>query len=725
MPAMSEKYTGRVALRRLLAPFLLGFAALSIQIFFLREFSVYFFGNEFSFGICLGSWLFWVGIGSFFGHKFNVRPSFFPTAYLFLFLIIPMCFTALRCSRFLSGLHPGESAGFVSMLISSIILCFFLCLPLGLLFVWNVKFFSGKIEYVYLLEAAGSVAGGITVYFLLVPFFSNWVGVALTGILVTGMVFFSFGEKKKPSLFLITTVLLIIFGSFDFHLEKIYWKPFSLLTSKDTYYGKIQVIETDGQLSIYNNHLIAYSYPDPAAAEEAVHFALLQNPTANKILLIGGGLGGSLKQLLKYPFTKVDYVELDPELISLSKKYLPQKEIKSLESPRVKVHYQDGRAYLQKTEKNFDIIIVNLPDPVTLQLNRFYSLEFFQLVKNKMNPRGIFSIKVTSSENYLSPERLKFLSSLNSTLKMVFPQVKIVPGENNIFLASSGELSLDLNLLTKRIQEFALNNTYVSPFMLTSRLHPFKVDNLKTNISRQIDPVINKDFIPVSYYFTFIIWSKQYKIIDVNTLNFLLNKGKFWLLSFPLMLLSLLLIVWLLLKKRIAFYLTPITVMGFSSIILEIIIILAFQVRFGYLYQRLSLLFSAYMMGLFLGALSGKKAKRPGRLRLILIQTIFTFLISLILFSLEAGLNELTYFILLLFLGFLGGELFITANRLYLIQKKHYGLGYGLDLMGSFVGAVGASSLIIPLFGITQVLFYIFILNFLCLIFIFIGLKKE
>ncbi|MFW6159652.1 MAG: fused MFS/spermidine synthase [Acidobacteriota bacterium] len=722
---MPEDHTGSVALKRLLAPFLLGFIALSIQVFFLREFSVYFFGNEFSFGICLGAWLFWVGMGSFLGYKVTTSSSLLPSSYLFLFLIIPLCFIALRCTRFFFGLHPGETTGFVSMLFTSLILCFFLCFPLGLLFVWNVRFFSGKIEYVYLLEAAGSVVGGITAYFLLVPFFSNWMGVTLSGIAVTGAVFFSFGEKKGGGLALVIAAFLIIFGSLDVSLEKAYWSPFSLSTTKDTIYGKLQIIETEGQISLYDNHLIVYSYPDLASAEESVHFALLQKPLAQKILLIGGGLGGSLEQILKYPLTEIDYVELDPGLIRLSRMYLPAKEIEALENPRVKVHYRDGRTYLQETEKYFDIIIVNLPDPVTLQLNRFYSLEFFRLAQEKMNPDGIFSFRVTSAENYISPERLKFLSSLNNTLKMVFPQVEVVPGGNNIFLGSSSKLSLDINILANRIREFDLNNTYVSPSILFSRLEPFRINSLKRNLASQTAPVINKDFIPVSYYFTFLLWSKQFRYFDATLLNFFLDKGKFWLLNFPLLVFSLLLIFWILRKKRTVYYLTPLTIMGLSSIVLEIIIILAFQVRFGYLYQRLALLFSAYMLGLFLGALSGKRAKGSGRKRLILLQLSFTILIGLMSFCLGSALNEPAYFMLLLVLGFLGGELFITANRLYLGQRKHYGLGYGLDLMGSFLGAVGASSLIIPLFGIPVVLGYIFLLNFLCLVFIFFGLQRK
>jgi len=85
----------------------------------------------------------------------------------------------------------------------------------------------------------------------------------------------------------------------------------------------------------------------------------------------------------------VDYVEIDPEIIRLSLQYLPPGEQKVLEDSRVHIYFQDGRAYLNSSSKKYDVIILNLPEPATAQINRFYTQEFFLKVKEKLNKGGL------------------------------------------------------------------------------------------------------------------------------------------------------------------------------------------------------------------------------------------------------------------------------------------------------------------------------------------------
>jgi len=170
-----------------------------------------------------------------------------------------------------------------------------------MLFVFNTHYQKGNLVQVYLLESIGSSAAGLVVYFFFIPFLSNWQGAAFIAGLSVLAIFFTFGYKKQLISVVLIILLLILFALFDFPSQKIYWKPFSLIKSKDTPYGKLQVIKTEEQISLYNNSLQVYSYPDLAVSEEAVHFALLQNPWAETLLLVGGGAGGCLNEILKYP----------------------------------------------------------------------------------------------------------------------------------------------------------------------------------------------------------------------------------------------------------------------------------------------------------------------------------------------------------------------------------------------------------------------------------------
>jgi len=711
-------------LKDFLPPFLLGFLALSFQIFLLREFSVHFYGNEITFGFILAAWLLWGGVGSITASKLRYSPVRFIRAYYLVILLFPACLVGLRFSRFLLNLLPGEITGIIPMLVSSLLLALFISFPLGILFVFNAHFQRGNLYQVYLLESLGSSMAGLLVYFVLIPFFSNWHGAAVIGAIVCLAAFFTFGGKKLILFPLGILVLLALFCILDFPSQKTYWKPFQLIKSKDSPYGKLQVIQTEEQISLYNNSLLDYTYPNLASSEESVHFALLQNPQAERVLLVGGGAGGSLRQILKYPKTEINYVELDPEIIHMSFEFLPEKEHKILKDERVQIFYMDGRAFLDKTQEIYDMIILNLPEPATAQINRFYTKEFFLKAREKLNEQGVFSFRVPSAENYISPELQDFLSSLYHTLKEAFPVVEVVSGDKNVFLASSRPLTIKYEDLIHKIESLNLRNTYVSPNLLFSRLNPLRVEMVKEKVLTG-KKTINLDFSPISYFYNSVLWSTQFKGLERNVFSFFSSLRPFWLLDFPLILFILLLIILWLRKKKSSLFLVPLAVMGFTTIVTEIIVIVSFQTLFGYLYRSIALLLTSFMFGLFLGSLRGKKRKRIEFGQLLLIQAGFLVLLLLQQLSLRMNPPEILFFLYLLALGFLGGDLFVVSNHLFLKEKKNYGLGYGLDLLGSFVGALAASSLLIPLVGLPHLLRYLFLLNSFCLLFLFGGWKKT
>ncbi len=702
----------------------MGFLSLSFQIFLLREFSVHFYGNEITYGLLLAAWLFWGGAGSISASRFKFNPLKFHRLYYLVILLFPISLLGLRFSRFFLKILPGEISGLIPMILSSLILTFFISLPFGILFVFNVHFLKGNLSRVYLLESLGASLGGLVVYFLLIPFFSNWQGAALIGTLSSLLTFFFFGKRKEKLSLAILLLILLIFTLFDLPSQKIYWKPFHLIQSKDSRYGKLQAIKTEEQISLYDNSLLVYSHPNLASAEESIHFALLQNPQAKNVLLIGGGAGGSLRQVLKYPVVEVDYVELDPEIIHLSQELLPKEEIKYLESRRVHIFFEDGRTYLNRITKQYDFIILNLPEPSTAQINRFYTKEFFLLAKDKLTEKGILSFRVPSAENYISLELQNFLSSLYFTLLEAFPVIEVVPGDTNIFLASAFPLSIEHEKLAQEIEKLDLENSYVIPQLLFARLNTLRVNFLREKIISG-KKTTNLDLIPITYFYNSVLWSTQFKGLEKRILSFLSGLPSFWLLDFPLLLfVSLLFFLWIRGKKS-SFFLLPLAVMGFTTIIVEILVIIFFQTLYGYLYGRIALLLTSFMLGLYLGALRGKKRKKFSRAQILLIQFGFLFLLFLLYLSLNIHPPEFSTFLFLLALGFLGGDLFVVSNHLFLKDHQNYGLGYGLDLMGSFVGALIASTFLIPLVGLPLLVRYLLLVNSFCFLFIAGGLRKR
>lgn len=700
---------------------LLGFISLSFQILLMREFSANFFGNEITFGLLLASWLLWGGLGSISAQKFEFSQKIFSKLYYAVILLFPLCLICLRFSRIFSRTLPGEMTGIFPILIFSLLLSFCISFPLGILFVFNTSFLKRKISRVYLLESIGASTGGLAVYFFLIPFFSNWQATAIVGILASIVIFFSFGEKRERTVFIFSLIFLGVFYCIDFPSQKFFWKPFQLTQSKDTPYGKLQVLKTAEQINLYNNNLLIYSYPNPAGAEETIHFALLQNPQAGKVLLIGGGGGGSLKEVLKYPQVEIDLVEIDPEIIQFSIQYLPEDARDTFQNNRIHIFYEDGRAYLTKTQKKYDIIILNLPEPTSAQINRFYTKEFFVKSREKLNENGIFSFRIPSAENYISTELKTFLASLFYSLKEVFPVIKIVPGQTNIFLASSSPLSLDYKELSKKIEELNLRNNYVSPELLFSRLDPQRISHLRAKIE-SVKKIINRDLFPVSYFYHSVLWSSQFKSGEAKIFSFFGRIEGFWLEDFPLLLFLGTLFIFGFKAKKTSFFLIPLAVTGLTTVVIEIIVILSFQTFFGYLYQKIALLLASFMVGLSLGAFMGKRGKKQFK-QVLFVQSGFIFFLFLLRISIAARPPEFLFFLFLHLFGFLGGYLFVVANELYLKEKSNYGIGYGLDLIGSFIGALVASSLLIPLVGLPALLKSLIFLNSICFLFTLWGLK--
>lgn len=703
-------------MRAFVPPFLLGFLASSFQIILLREFSAYFYGNELTLGIVLASWLLCGGLGSLL--PANRRPAR-PLAGLYelAILLLPVSLAAVRLSRFAFRLLPGQQVGLSGAVIAALTAGFLVSFPLGRLFVHNVRAAGGRLARVYILESLGAALAGLVLQWAILPVLSNWQAAAAVGFLGLALVEASAEHRRlRPQAF-IAVVALAACVAIDLPSQRLYWKPFDFVSGRDTRYGKLQVVKAQEQVSIYTNGARTFSWPDPAAAEDAVHFALLQNPQAADVLLIGGGAGGSLGELLKYPRVEVDYVELDPEIIRLAGDFLGDEAGRALTDKRVHLFFRDGRSFLQGVRKSYQMIILDLPGPSTAQINRFYTREFFELAKQRLTGGGVFSFGVDSSENYVGPELQELLSSLYRTLGSAFPNVKVVPGERNIFLASGGPLSIDPGELGGRLRDYGLETTYVTRTFLESRLHPLRIQYLERKLTSGAGRP-NSDLRPVTFFFESLFWTSQFRGLETSVLRRLASLPVPALLAFPVAFLLPWLVVFRLKKSRSGYLLAPLVIIGLTTIIVEVVLLVWFQSLYGYLYGRIALLLSSFMFGLFAGGAVSNRARRVsfGRLSFAALGVVLLLLAFLAL--LPARPPAVVPFVVLFLFGVLAGEIFIIANRLLLDTRPAYGLGYGLELIGSFFGALVTSSLLIPLAGLKALVTTVFVLNLVGLAFL-------
>ncbi|MDH7492841.1 MAG: fused MFS/spermidine synthase [Candidatus Saccharicenans sp.] len=716
MPVLRSGNRRGLELSPVLWPCLLGFLATSFQVLILREFEVRFQGNELVYGLVLAFWLLGGGLGSLLAEKKFIRRLSPARFYRGLIIISAALLLVLRFSRFFYAVLPGELTGPGPLFLTSWFIAFALSLPLGALFVYNIFWQNGNLVAVYQLESLGAAVGGLLVYLVLIPYLSSWQAASVLTLLV-GLGIALAARPKR--LFTLGLALLLAAGLWfsDRPTERLYWQPFRLIEVRDSPYARLQVIKNEDQVSFYSNSSMAFNFPDPAAAEEAVHFAFLQRPEADHLLLLGGGLNGTLAQALQYPQVKIDYVELDPVLVELAREVLAGKPT-GLDDPRVTVHLVDGRKFLRQTLGRYDLIICNLPEPATAQVNRFYTVEFFAAAKEKLAPDGVLSFLLPSSETYLSPARSLLLASIFNSLKAVFPVTEIIPGDNNVILASNGRLETDLESLLEKYHHYHLQTVFFRPEFLRSRFHPLKREYLRASLEEITNPRLNSDRAPVSYFYQTLVWSQQFPGRGSRWLGRLRQLKPRWLFDLPLVIFLLVLLIFTIHRRSgQAVFLIPLTVMGFTTIVAEVALILSFQSQLGLVYSKISLLFTIFMAGLFVGSTLGRKLRATlGAEHLVAVQT--GFVVLLVAIRLAAGASAaVVFYLLLLAMGFLGGFLFVVSNIIYLRHRLRYGLGYSLDLFGSFVGALLATSVFIPLLGLEPLFSLLLLLNSFCLLF--------
>jgi spermidine synthase len=154
--------------------------------------------------------------------------------------------------------------------------------------------------------------------------------------------------------------------------------------------------------------------------EPMVHPALTCHPRPSEVLIIGGGDGGILREVLKHPgVRRVVVVELDQEVVAFSRKYLPGLSRGAFGDPRVQLRFMDGRVFVEENPASFDVVIMDMTDP-SGPSRMLYTREFFGLVKRSFrNASGIF---VMHGESPVS--RPHAYACVQRTLRSTFRHVR-------------------------------------------------------------------------------------------------------------------------------------------------------------------------------------------------------------------------------------------------------------------------------------------------------------
>ena len=180
-------------------------------------------------------------------------------------------------------------------------------------------------------------------------------------------------------------------------------------------YQQIDIYQTAhcGKLMLLDGIIQFTEYDEFAYQEMLAHLPLFAHPCPERVLVIGGGDGGILREIAKHDCVKrIDLCEIDAMVIEAAKKFVPSMSC-GFDDPRVAVHIADGSKFVADKESEYDVIIVDSTDPVGPGESLF-NAEFYSKMKRALKPDGVIASQ--SESIYLHPAVIKRLMRINLDL---------------------------------------------------------------------------------------------------------------------------------------------------------------------------------------------------------------------------------------------------------------------------------------------------------------------
>jgi spermidine synthase len=671
-----------------------GISSIVVQLITIREFLTQFHGNEITISLVLFCWLLLTGLGSL-AAKAIRRSSL--TAYALLILTIALwplvqmiLIRGFREVVFIHGTSPGFYQIFFYILVTITPYCllvgFILPYALEVLNQSQQRFTSGQL---YLTDSIGDITGGVLFTFIFVTWMKPFKTIALTSslLVIIGLLLLA-GSRRYLLCFaaVLSTALFYIFAmNSHFETLTLSGQYGDMLRYSETPYGRLVITREGQQHTFWESGLPLYSDANVMNSEEKIHYPLSQMDKIENVLLISGGLGETLVEVTKYQPKCIDYVELDPHLTGAAE------ELGFIaKSPLLTVLNTDGRQYIKTTQKKYDAIIIDLPDPDTFQINRFFTSEFFSLTKKVLSKGGVLSFGLAYSPNYLSDTTKKKLSSIYHTARLHFESVRVLPGGEAYFLCRDGKLWEDI---PRRLSQKSITTSYVEGFYY-GNVTEERIKELEKSLQSQ--GYINTDFQP--------------RIMNLVLQEWFAVHGTSPTLLF-LVLLAMTILYLLLMKK--AEYLLFST--GLATMGLEMLIIFTFQVMYGYIYLEISAIITAFLVGLLPGAIVGYLSSDERHMASLILSEVVLLCLLLMFFVwisfFGADLHP-AYFLAYCFVfSFFCGYQFPAATRLIGEEKSPAAGCLAADLTGAGVGTLATGTLLIPLWGIQSAIIFLILVK--------------
>ncbi len=776
--------------------FCYGLFAIGAQTLLFREFITTFEGNDISVGIFFWSWFLWVGLGAVlvyragrFAHKLLNNIEFLSLAYVPAFVLQAIL---ILKAREITGVEPYALWSVKTILLSATIINAPVSIITGMLFPVACRWISSNqvkqdggiaVSLVYIIEAAGSFVGGVGVTILL-GLGTNLVTIFFVLIFVLTMSIFAVriakglmspvspnglsGVRNNLSIgqisasvisFLIpvSVCLALVFGADKTlmrYMQIIKWTRLFPEAADAELAGSFQTAQAEYLYGTYQGRWITVreggvveALPDESSAAQTTAITLCQKPDANEILVIGSGLGLCGK-FLEFPqIENVTWSDCDSQYVQNINKFVPAEF--QITDNRFAPLAGDIRPMLEQKKRVFDIVILNLPEATTSVLNRYYTLEFYNLLKQSLRPDGILAVRMAGGENIMGTELINLGASARLTLEKVFSRLVLVPGEETWLIASdSAEITGNPAVLRDRFASIQEADNVFAPAALLSIYLPDRAETAMNYYSSADLPenlLINRDTRPLTYLYNLLLTAKQSGAPAARFIKLLALAGP-WAFIVPILVFLVLRIIYissypkrdLVSEKKGTSFDSSFLVFsaGWIGIGVVIVLMYMYQTRFGSLYLHIGIVSSLFMVGLTIGAaitgglLGGNRTTQSQKLLLVLIFVHSLLLYSITLLPAEQLTHQI-FAIAFVLCGLCAGGYFpIAAGQLADSALETGSAGSKLetaDHIGASAGGLLTSLALVPVLGakVTLLVFILLIVANLPVVLIKIFKKEK
>ncbi|MBM4019720.1 MAG: hypothetical protein FJ288_15600 [Planctomycetes bacterium] len=758
--------------------FVIGAYALCAQATLLREAQVILFGSELAWGLVLGFWLAGVALGAQAGGWLARRPwPVLTGAGLAMPLVLVLAVALARLARMMLGVGPGEYVGPGQMALVSLAATLPVSLWVGLSFPAASALAAEEartpaararaVGWAYLVESGGSLAGGVLYSFVLVERVDAVTLALAGGAILAGAISaaaHAFGRIREAVLLPVgcaaLAALFVVSGRaarFNDATVGLRWQSFAsgldLLRSEDSRYHNLALGRLESQFSLYVNGLVAATWPNHTDLAVEAHLAACEAPSPRRILVLGGGAEGMLKELLRHKPERLDYVTLDPRLLALITAHLDEPDRRALLDEAVRVHFADIRRFVNRSvasgEERYGLILLAAPEPASTLEARLYTAEFFAELAALLADDGVLAFALRGSVGHWDPAPAEYVGSIVRPLEQAFPEVVLTFGyPTRVFAARrAGVLAGSGEELSRRYEARGVESPHFHPLWFkgaSDLLDAAKREQLASSLARHPPAMLNADDRPAAalYHMRFWLQASESRWPDAgapapraDVLGAVLCLRLEWVLAAAGAAAALAAAAGAV-RGRAAFgraaALWSLATTGLATMALEVALLYSFQTLYGYVYGMVGLIVGVFMFGLMAGSFAMNRLLRrdeapaapgapaPGsehaftrglRRVAVLDVTVILFAVALVpvLTALRSSASDWAVqaatFGLVAAAGVLGGLIFPLAASILLVDRPSAARAAGTvdaaDCAGACIGALATGVLLVPVLGVT------------------------